>query len=364
LIREERSCIVCALPEVIETESQLEELLADPYPETVEMMRRLDGDILILGAGGKMGPSLARLAVNAVRAAGVRKRVVAVSRFPERALEEQLRSYGAETIACDLLDPDALEQLPRARNVIFMVGLKFGQVGSEPKLWMTNAALPAQVARLYRDSNLVVYSTGCVYALLPPGTLGSRETDAPEPVGEYAWSCLARERIFEHGSTQYGTRVLFFRLNYAVELRYGVLVDVALAVFERRPVSRSVSVANVIWQGDAINRSLLCLEHTAVPPAILNVTGSEFLDLEDVANEFGRRFGVKVEFEGAESGRAYLSDASRSIQIFGPPRVPVERMMDWIAHWIRRGGRTLGKPTHFEVTDGQFLTDPSKEPDR
>lgn len=344
------------VPEAITSENDLENVLALPYPETVEVMRRLEGDILILGAGGKMGPSLAHLAFNACERAGVRKRIIAVSRFTERDQRDRLDKIGVETLACDLFDVDALERLPRTEHVIFMVGRKFGVVGVESDIWMTNAALPAYVAKLYQNANLVVFSTGCVYALVPPDSGGSLETDSPEPVGEYAYSCLARERIFQHASAQYGTKVLLFRLNYSIDLRYGVLVDIAQNVFAGKPVDRSVRVVNVIWQGDANNRALLSLEHTASPAKILNVTGPEIVQVESVARAFAGMFGVDVCFAGVDSGKAYLSDARQSIDLFGPPTVSVERMMQWIAEWIRRGGRTLDKPTLFQVTDGQFLT--------
>jgi len=344
---------VFLVPDTIASEEQLENVLAAPYPETVDLMRRLEGDILILGAGGKMGPSLAHLAREAVRAAGVPKRVIAVSRFSER---ERLARVGVETIACDLLDEAALRTLPRARNVIFMAGRKFGVLGAEAAFWTTNAVLPADVARTFCDANIVAFSTGCVYALVAPATGGSVETDPIAPVGEYAWSCAARERVLEHFAGRHGTKMLFFRLNWAIDLRYGVLLDVAQSVFARRPVDVTVNAANMIWQGDANNRVLLCLQHTANPPAALNVTGPELLSIEALAREFGQRFGVEVAFVGVDLGRAYLSNAARSIALFGPPKVSVARMIDWVADWVARGGRTLGKPTHYQVTDGQFLS--------
>lgn len=353
-----------ALPTEIASEEELERVLAIPYSETVAMMRRLPGDLMLLGAGGKMGPSLAHLAINAVREAGVKKRVIAVSRFSDAAQCDGLERLGVVTIACDLFDVDALERLPHAENIIFMAGRKFGVVGDEPALWMTNAVVPGNVARIFRESNFVVFSTGCVYPLVAESTGGSVETDALDPVGEYSYSCVARERVFEHYSNKNGPRVLFFRLNYSIDLRYGVLVDIAQSVFERRPVDLTVSVANVIWQGDANNRALLCLEHTASPPAALNVTSPEILRVEDIARRFAEMFGVEAQFAGTDSGVAYLSNAGRSIEMFGPPRVSVEQMMEWIVDWIRQGNRLLGKPTHFSTTDGQFLDEKGQETDR
>ena len=344
------------IPEVISSEEALEEALATPYPELVEMMRRLDGDILILGVAGKMGPSLAHLAFNACKQAGVRKRIIGVSRFSDEAQRENLERLGIETIVCDLLNAEQVESLPKVKNVIFMVGRKFGMVGSESLTWTTNTSAPANVARSFWQSRIVAFSTGCVYALVSAATGGSVETDAPAPIGEYACSCLERERIFQQCSEQYGTPVLLFRLNYAIDLRYGVLVDIAQDVYAGRPVDITVAVVNVIWQGDANNRALLCLEHTSSPAAILNVTGPEILSARSVAEQFVRIFRKDVKYAGVSSGIAYLSNPARSVELFGPPRVSAQQLIEWIADWVRRGGRTLGKPTHFQVTDGQFLT--------
>jgi len=220
---------------------------------------------------------------------------------------------------------------------------------------MVNVVVPANVARSFRESRIVAFSTGCVYALESPASGGSVETDAPAPVGEYANSCLGRERAFEYYSRENGTPVLLFRLNYSIDLRYGVLVDIAQAVFEERPVDISVNAANVIWQGDAVNRALLSLELASAPAVPLNVTGPETLVVDAVAKEFGARFGKDVRFAGVDSGKAYLNNALRSIEIFGPPRVDAATMIRWVADWIKRGNRLLGKPTLFQVTDGEYL---------
>lgn len=339
----------------VRDEQQLEDLLAAPYPETVEMMKRIEGDLMILGVAGKMGPSLARMAVNASRAAGTKRRVIGVARFSEPGVREMLEKSCVETVACDLLDRNAVAHLPVCENVVFMAGRKFGSVGSESLTWMMNVIVPENVASHFRTSRVVAFSTGCVYALSSASAGGSRESDGPAPVGEYANSCLGRERIFEFYSERYGTRVLQYRLNYAIDLRYGVLMDVAQRVYEGIPVDLNVSWANVIWQGDANNRALLCLEQAASPAVPLNVTGSSLVDIKSVAERLGELLGKPVKFCGRDSGSAYLSNAARSIELFGEPRVGLDEMIDGVAAWLKHGGRTLGKPTHFSVTDGQFL---------
>jgi nucleoside-diphosphate-sugar epimerase len=344
------------LPKRITSEDQLKQVLATPYPELVQMMQRLDGDIMILGVGGKMGPSLAHLARNACNEANVQKRIIGVSRFSDKMQQKTLHSVGVETICCDLMNVDEVNALPKVKNVIFMAGRKFGVFGSETLTWMINTIVPGNVARAFKDSNIVVFSTGCVYALESAASGGSVETDPPSPIGEYAYSCLGRERIFEHYSRLHGTPALLFRLNYAIDLRYGVLLDIARDVCAGKPVDVSVSVVNVIWQGDANSRALLCLEHTASPPTMLNVTGPEILSVPTLAQEFARLFGVGVQFCGVDTGKAYLSSAARCVSLFGPPRVSVQQMIEWVAEWIRIGGRTLGKPTQFRVADGQFLS--------
>jgi len=342
-------------PDTITQLSQLDDVMAEPYPELVSLFEGLDGDLIVLGAGGKMGPSLVHLALTACRRAGRARRVIAVSRFSEPDLAGRLAARGAEVIRCDLLDPAAVGRLPHAANVVFMAGRKFGAAGSEPATWAANTELPAIVARRFRGSRIVAFSTGCVYPLASPAAPGCRESDPPGPVGEYSWSCLGRERLLEHASLRDGTPVLLFRLNYAVDLRYGILLDLAQAIHAGSPVDRSVSAVNLIWQGDANNRALLCLAHAASPPAVLNVTGPARLSVEDLAVQLGREMNRPVTFAGVDSGLAYLSDAGRSIALFGPPRVGVGQMIRWVARWVEMGGPTLAKPTQFRVTDGDFL---------
>ena len=336
------------------TEPELEEALARPDPGVLEALRAVPGDIVILGAAGKMGPSLAHMARNAASALGDDRRIVAVSRFSDRAAEERLNARGIETIRCDLADRDAVRRLPDAPNVLFMAGQKFGTSGAPGATWMANVVVPAIAAERYATSRIVAFSTGNVYPLVPATSPGARETDLPGPVGEYAITCLGRERIFEHFAERHGTRVAIVRLNYAVDLRYGVLVDVAARVRDGRPVDVGMGWANVIWQGDANARALRLLPLGASPPVILNVTGPERVSIRDVAVRFGERFGREPVFTGTEASDALLSDASRSVQLFGPPVLSLDTLIDWVAAWLARGGKTLGKPTHFEERTGNF----------
>lgn len=349
------------LPGTITSEEELDALLARPYPETIDLMRRLDGDIMILGVGGKMGPSLARLAAEACRAAGVRKRVIGVARFSDPAQREWLERHGVETLRCDLARAEDVAALPQIRNILFLAGRKFGAVGSEAETWIQNVIVPANVAQTFRSSRIVAFSTGCVYPLLPSGGRGSCEVDLPAPVGEYANSCLGRERVFQYYSSTHGIPVLLYRLNYAIDLRYGVLADIAQKVAAGEPVDVTVGSANVIWQGDANNRALLSLELAGSPAVPLNITGPETLSTREIAHEFGRLLNRPVTITGQEGEKCYLSDASRSIELWGAPKVSLPQLMRWTAEWIQRGGRNLGKPTHFTVTDGQFLDETRSE---
>jgi nucleoside-diphosphate-sugar epimerase len=332
----------------------LNDLLSEPTPLAVETIARLDGDLLLLGVGGKMGPTLARMAKRASDTAGVRRRVIGVARFSNPALETWLNKYGVETVRCDLLDPAQLEQLPDAANVVFMTGMKFGTTGQEALTWAMNCHLPALVAQRFRGSRLVAFSTGNVYGLSPVSGGGSREDDAPRPVGEYAMSCLGRERMLEHFSRLHGTPTAILRLNYATEMRYGVLVDVARRVWNGEPVSLAMGYFNALWQGDANAMALCAFGGVASPPFVVNVAGPETLSVRHVAEAFGRLLEREVRFEGAEATDALLSNGQLGHQLLGSPRVAAEQMMVWIADWVRRGGPTLGKPTHFESRDGRF----------
>jgi nucleoside-diphosphate-sugar epimerase len=341
------------LPAAVESEEQLEALLSQPSPADVAFARTLAGDVLVLGAGGKMGPSLARRVRRAVEAASAGARVVAVSRFTESGLAESLRRDGIECLAADLLDPAQVDRLPDAPHVLYLAGRKFGSSGRPDLTWAHNTVVPAYVARRFASARIVAFSTGNVYPLVDASSTGSVETDDPGPVGEYAQSCLGRERVFEHFSRENGTRCVLFRLNYATDLRYGVLADVARRVRSGEPVDLAVPRVNAIWQGDANSYALRALSLCESPPLSLVVTGPEIVSVRTVAEAFGRRFGRPVRFTGVP-GPAVLGDSSRCTSLLGPPEVDLERLCDWVASWVSRGGRSLGKPTHFESTDGRF----------
>ena len=339
---------------MIDTESELDDLLSAPSDADRAAMRAMEGSLLILGAGGKMGPSLARRARRAADEAGISKSIVAVSRFSDRTAEAQLQEAGIETIGADLLDFSQLARLPDAENVIFMAGRKFGSAGAAHLTWATNAYLPARVAERYRHARIVAFSSGNVYPFVTVASGGATEETAPAPVGEYAQSVLARERLFEFFSARYGTRVCLLRLNYAVELRYGVLRDIGARVFEGRPVNVGMGSLNAIWQGDA---NSICLRSFALcqsPPAVLNLTGPETLSVRDIARYFGELFGREPVFEGREADTALLNNAARCHRMFGAPSVSAQTAIAWTAEWIRRGGAAWDKPTHFETRDGRF----------
>src|SRR5262245_14081922 len=337
----------------IEAEQELDDLLSEPTPGIVNVLKRLPGDILLLGVGGKMGLSLAHMARRASDAAGITRRVIGVSRFSSGG-EDALTACGIETVGCNLLDRPAMDRLPDAPNVIFLAGTKFGTTGDTPSTWATNSYLPGTVAHRFRSSRIVAFSTGNVYGLTPVASGGSTEGADLHPVGEYAMSCLGRERIFEYFSRSAGTAVAVFRLNYACDLRYGVLVDLATRVRAGAPIDLSMGHFNTIWQGDANAAALCALEHASTPPWVVNVTGPEVLSVRAVCEEFGRLMGREVQFVGRESDSALLADARRAIGVWGPPRVTAGELIEGVARWVVRGGRTLGKPTRFESRDGRF----------
>lgn len=342
------------LPERITTEEALEELLSRPDPALGESLGKLKGDLLILGVAGKMGPTLARLARRALDATGNAARVIGVSRFSSAGVREQLEAAGVQTVSADLLDRQAVTQLPDAPYVVLMAGRKFGSTGGEPLTWAMNTYVPALVAERYRASRIVAFSTGNVYDLSPVSGGGSTEAIPPHPIGEYAQSCLGRERILAYFAQQYGTPMTIMRLNYAVELRYGVLLDVARQVFSDQPVDLATGNANVIWQGDANSYALRCLELAANPPTILNVTGPEMVSIRAIAHRFGELFGIEPRFQGQEADTALLSNAACAHRLFGYPRVPLDTIVRWVAHWVAIGGAMLDKPTHYQEREGRF----------
>jgi len=342
-----------SLPEkaTMMTLETLEDQLSRPSEADIAFMRRIEGDILILGAGGKMGPSLARRARRAADRAGSRRRIVAVSRFTSEEAAGQLRSWGVEVASCDLLDRRQIARLPDSPNVMFLAGRKFGSTDNEPLTWVTNVLVPGLVAERYQGSRMVALSSGNVYPLT---AIPATEETLPAPVGEYAQSVLGRERIFQFFSSRDGTPVALVRLNYAIDLRYGVVLDIGRRVWERRPVPLATGSVNVIWQGDANSMCLRALEIAASPPRLLNVTGPETLRVRWIAERFGEHFETEPIFEGAEAETALLSDSSLACRLLGRPAINPEAMIEMTAEWIRAAQPTWNKPTHFEVRDGRF----------
>ncbi len=340
--------------ERIKDVEQLEELLSRPTPGVVEAMGRVEGDLIVLGAGGKIGPSLARMARRASEAAGVPRRILAVARFSDPELARRLESQGIEPIRCDLLDRKALDALPDAPNILYLAAMKFGASAQTATTWAMNTYLAGMVAERYAGRRIVAYSTGNVYGMVPVGSGGSLETDPVEPVGEYAMSCLGRERMFTYFSEQHGTPTVLVRLNYAHECRYGVMVDLAQQVLAGKPLNLAMGYFNAIWQGDNNAWTLQSLEHAASPPRVLNVTGAETLRVRNVAEELGRLMNKPVTFTGTEASDALLSNASQAYELFGRPTVTSGQLIRWIADWQARGGPSLGKPTKFQSRDGKF----------
>jgi len=339
---------------LIETEEELAEVISRPSPEVVKAISKLKGDIIILGVGGKMGPSLAKLVKRVIEKANVHKKIIGVSRFSSQKVKKDLEDFGIKTISCDLLDENSLNKLPDIPNVIFMAGRKFGSTGNEPLTWAMNTYLPGMIVKKFRNSKIVALCTGNVYPLVSVKSTGSEESDSLGPIGEYAQSCLGRERIFQYFCSQFKTRATLIRLNYAIDLRYGVLLDVAQKVFNKISIDLTMGYVNVIWQGDAnsfIIRAFILCEN---PPKILNVTGPEIVSIRSLAMRFGEIFKEEPIFENQEVETALLSDASQCHRLFGKPKVTLEQMISWIAHWVLVNGPTLNKPTHFEERNGKF----------
>jgi nucleoside-diphosphate-sugar epimerase len=339
---------------LIQSEAELEDLLTTPSREDIEFFRKVDGDLIIVGVGGKIGPSLACRAGRAAQAAGTKIRIIGTDVHCEDLDVDHFEAAGVEILCVDLLDPASFATLPDVPNVIFMAGRKFGSTGKESLTWAMNVHVPALVAERYRSSRIVVFSSGNIYPFLPVITGGATEETAPAPLGEYAQSVLGRERMFEYFSARHGTQVTLLRLNYAIDLRYGVLIDIGSKVFEGRSVDVTAGAANVIWQGDVNSVALRCLAHCQSPPFILNLTGPETLSIRAVAKRFGEIFGKPPILEGQEAPTALLNNAARCFRMFGYPSVTTDQMIEWSAHWIKTGGTNLDKPTHFESRDGRF----------
>jgi nucleoside-diphosphate-sugar epimerase len=338
------------LPRRIESVAELDELLSRPSAGVVEDLGRVGGDVLVLGAGGKMGPTLARMA----RRAAPRKRIIAVARFSEPGLREALARDGIATIAADLLDRAAVARLPEVENVVFMAGRKFGAEGDLPLTWAMNVEVPAIVAERFQRSRIVAFSTGCVYPFADVAGGGSTEETPLDPPGEYAMSCVGRERMFQYFSERRGTPGRLFRLNYAIDLRYGVLYDIARAVLDGAAIDVTMGYVNVIWQGDACAAALRSLAHCTAPTSPINVSGPEILSVRHLAERFGERLGRAPVIAGREAPTAWITNTAAAVRLFGPPLVPLDTMIEWVADWVRRGGASFGKPTKFEKRDGRY----------
>jgi nucleoside-diphosphate-sugar epimerase len=342
---------VIDLPRRFADVAAVEDCMTAPDPALVRDLGSVAGDVLVLGVGGKMGPTLARLA----RRAAPDKRIIGVARFSEKGLRESLQAAGIETIACDLLDRKAIDALPRVPNVMFMAGFKFGATGNEPLAWAMNVHVPAMVAESFAKSRIVAFSTGCVYPFVPVDGPGATEQIAPvPPAGDYANSCVGRERMFQYFSNKHGTAGRLFRLNYAIDMRYGVLHDIGTKVRDGVPIDVSMGHVNVIWQGDANAMALRCLAHATTPTSPINVSGTEIIAVRWLAEQFGTLFGRKPVLTGKEAPTGWVTSTKRMVEEFGAPRVSLQQMIEWTADWLQRDMPSLGKPTHYEVRDGQY----------
>jgi len=338
------------LPEIISDVVALDELLCRPSQALIDDLQRVDGDIMILGVGGKIGPTLAGLARNARPG----RRIIGVARFSEPGVEEFLNARGIETIQCDLLNEAAIRGLPKIPNIIFMAGRKFGAEGDLALTWAMNAHVPALVAQAFRDSRIVAFSTGCVYPFVPVDGEGADETTPPNPPGEYAQSCVGRERMFEYFSRKFKTSGRLFRLNYAIDMRYGVLHDIATKVRDGNPIDVSLGHVNFIWQGDASSQALRCLAHCDTPTSPINVSGYDILAVRELAAKFGKLLGRAPVIVGKEEPTAWLTDTSRAVKLFGLPIVGTAELIKWTANWVARDLPSLGKPTKYEARDGRY----------
>jgi nucleoside-diphosphate-sugar epimerase len=338
------------LPDIIPDIAALDDLLCRPSQALIDDLGKVEGDIMILGVAGKMGPTLAGLA----RAALPGRRIIGVARFSDPSVKHWLEARGIETINCDLLDETALAALPKTPNVIFMAGRKFGAEGDLSLTWAMNSHVPALVAQAFPRARIVVFSTGCVYPFVPVDGKGANEAVAPNPPGEYAQSCVGRERMFEYFSKAFATPGRLFRLNYAIDMRYGVLHDIASKILQDKPIDVSLGHVNFIWQGDAAAQALRCLAHCDVPTSPINVSGHEILAVRDLAAKLGALLKRDPIIVGTEQPTAWLTDTSQAVKLFGLPIVDTERLIVWTADWVARAMPSLGKPTKYEVRDGRY----------
>jgi nucleoside-diphosphate-sugar epimerase len=338
------------LPDTIADIAALDDLLCRPSQPLIDDLAKVDGDIMILGAAGKMGPTLSGLA----KAALPDRRIIGVARFSDPGVRDWLQARGIETINCDLLDEAAIGALPQVPNIVFMAGRKFGAEGDLSLTWAMNAHVPALVAQAFPRARIVAFSTGCVYPFVPVDGNGANENVAPNPPGEYAQSCVGRERMFEYFSRQFGTPGRLFRLNYAIDMRYGVLHDIASKVAQGKPIDVSLGHVNFIWQGDAAAQALRCLAHCDVPTSPINVSGHEILSVRDLAAKLGSLLKRDPVLVGTEQPTAWLTDTSQAVKLFGLPIVDTEQLISWTADWVARSMPSLGKPTKYEVRDGRY----------
>jgi nucleoside-diphosphate-sugar epimerase len=338
------------LPDTIPDIAALDNLLCRPSQALIDDLQKVDGDIMILGVAGKMGPTLAGLA----KAALPHRRIIGVARFSDASAKAWLEARGIETLNCDLLDAAAVETLPKVKNIVFMAGRKFGAEGDPSLTWAMNALVPALVAQAFAQSRIVAFSTGCVYPFVPVNGNGADESVPPDPPGEYAQSCVGRERMFEYFSRQFATPGRLFRLNYAIDMRYGVLHDIATKILAGKPIDVSLGHVNFIRQGDAAAQALRCLAHCDTPTSPINVSGHEILAVRDLAAKLGARLGRDPIIIGTEQRTAWLTDTSQAVKLFGLPTVDTERLIAWTADWVARAMPSLGKPTKYEVRDGRY----------
>jgi nucleoside-diphosphate-sugar epimerase len=338
------------LPNTISDIAALDDLLCRPSQALIDDLAKVDGDIMILGVAGKMGPTLAGLA----KAALPDRRVIGVARFSDASMKGWLQARGIETLNCDLLDESAIKALPKAPNIVFMAGRKFGAEGDLSLTWAMNAHVPALVAQAFADSRIVAFSTGCVYPFVPVNGKGADENLAPNPPGEYAQSCVGRERMFEYFSRKFATPGRLFRLNYAIDMRYGVLHDIATKILQGKPIDVSLGHVNFIWQGDASAQALRCLAHCETSTSPINVSGHENLAVRDLAAKLGALLGREPIIVGTEEPTAWLTDTSQAVKLFGLPIVDTDQLIKWTADWVARSMPSLGKPTKYEVRDGRY----------
>ncbi|MEZ6136362.1 MAG: NAD(P)-dependent oxidoreductase [Pirellulaceae bacterium] len=331
------------------TPEELDDLISTPNEKVIDVVRRLPGRFAVLGAGGKMGFHISRMLQRALISAGRNEPVITVSRFSDADNRQRFQRAGFEVVAADLAEADQVAALPDAENIISLAAIKFGTSGQPDLLQRINVLTSQQVTQRYRTARIAMLSTGCVYAFASPASGGSTEESPVDPPGEYAQSRVEQERVFVDASASRGTPVVLVRLNYSIDLRYGVLLDIAQKVFNRIPLDVTMGYANVIWQGDAVAHIIQSLSCATTPAVALNITGPETLCIRDVAQAFGKRFGIEPIITGIEAELAWLNNASKSHAMFGLPEVTLQQMIEWTATWLERGGVTLNKPTHFEA---------------